>query len=192
VRIRTPRIAPLSNRQLRELDPRVIAEFHTLDLICRQPMNAFGVQAHNGPICSRWFALIRTFLHEGRLPPRDRELVILRVAARRRCPAVWGFHCLISYELGIPVEVVDRVARGPREPGWDAADAALLRAADVILDTARLPERQFADLRSRYDDAQLVELTLLIGLFAANCAFLETLQVPIEDGLPSLPDEPSA
>src|SRR5262249_25653005 len=46
---------------------------------------------------------------QGSLPPRDRELAILRVAWLARCPFEWGEHVDVGKRLGLSAEEIERI-----------------------------------------------------------------------------------
>jgi len=61
------------------------------------------------------------------------------------------------------------------EPAW----ASALRYADAMTPTASVPsDTIFADLRSHWDSAQIVEITAVIGLFNYFNRFAIALEIP--------------
>ena len=61
------------------------------------------------------------------------------------------------------------------EASWQSA----LRYADQMTPTASVPsDRTFADLRSHWDSAQIVEITAVIGLFNYFNRFANALEIP--------------
>src|ERR1700694_5378783 len=76
-----------------------------------------------------WLTLAGTLGTTGRLAPRDRELVILRVALRTECAYEWP-HVLLA--LGVGVTEAEVRALSNASAAWSDADAALLHAVDEV------------------------------------------------------------
>src|SRR5213078_3067960 len=87
----------------------------------------------------------------GKLPPRERELLILRTGWNCRSSYEWGQHVLIARQSGLSDEEIARVPHGPHAPGWPAFDAVLLRAADELHADARVSDGTWKALAEHYD-----------------------------------------
>ena len=83
----------------------------------------------------------------GKLPARDRELLILRSARRCTSSYEWGQHVRLAKQAGISAEEIDRVAAGPDASGWDPFDRTLLTAVDELHDDACLTDTSMGDAR---------------------------------------------
>ena len=55
-------------------------------------------------------------------------------------------------------------------------------AADQLTAAHDLDDETWAALRERYDDAQLIELCMLVGDYAMIAGVLKSLRVPLENG----------
>lgn len=119
-------------------------------------------------------------LLNGKLPARDRELLILRTGWNCRAEYEWAQHAVIGRSVGLSAEEVDRVAAGPEAPGWHEWDAVLLRAADELHDDWCISDATWARLASRYDVAQLIELPMLVGQYHMVAMTLNSLGVQID------------
>jgi 4-carboxymuconolactone decarboxylase len=126
-------------------------------------------------------------LLSGKIPARDRELLILRTAWNCRSEYEWGQHVLLAAAEGITDTEIERVARGPADPEWDEFEAALLGAADELHHDACIAEGTWAALAERYDERQLVELPMLVGNYHLVAFTLNSLGVEREDGVPGFP-----
>ena len=124
----------------------------------------------------------------GKIPTRDRELMILRTAWRCGAEYEWGQHCRIARQAGVTEDELTRIASGPAAPGWDPFDAALLRAVDELHDDSRLTDQTWAVLADRYDTKQLIELPMLIGQYHLVAFTMNTLQLEHEAGADRFPD----
>jgi alkylhydroperoxidase family enzyme len=126
----------------------------------------------------------------GRLPARDRELLILRTAVNCTAPYEWGQHTRIGSAAGLSDEEIRRVAEGPGAAGWGDADRSLLAAADELHATCTLGDERFGELAARYDTGQMIELAMVVGHYHLVAMALNTLGVPLDEGLEGLPGHP--
>jgi alkylhydroperoxidase family enzyme len=122
----------------------------------------------------------------GKLPARDRELLILRTGWRCGSPYEWGQHVLIARQCGITDEEIERVKAGPDAPGWSSDDAALVRAADELHDDHVIGDATWAALSGRYDERQLIEVPMVVGHYHLVAFTLNSLGVQREPGVPGL------
>lgn len=125
-------------------------------------------------------------LGRGRLSPRDRELVVLRTAWLWQAPYEWGEHVKLAHAAGITSDEVERVTAGSAAPGWDAHEAALLRAAEELCDDAMICDATWAVLAQRLDEQQLFELPVLVGQFTNVAFFQNALRLRLESHNPGL------
>jgi 4-carboxymuconolactone decarboxylase len=120
----------------------------------------------------------------GKLPGRDRELLILRTGWRCRSEYEWGQHVLIAQAEGLSDQDIARIQAGPDAPGWDPFDATLLRAADELHDDSNISDTTWGELARRYDERQLVEVPMLVGHYHLVSYTLNSLAVQREPGVP--------
>jgi 4-carboxymuconolactone decarboxylase len=189
------RIPPLPPDQR---DPRTEEVLADLRGGATGDMNLFATLAHHPRLLKRWTAFGGTLLRRGELPGRDRELLILRTAANTGAAYEWGHHVPIARRAGVSDEEMARLAapsgRGSGEVGaaldesaWSAEDAALLRAADELHTGNRISDGTWAQLASRYDEAQLIEVCMVVGQYHLVAFTLNSLGIQPEPGLEPLP-----
>lgn len=116
----------------------------------------------------------------GKLPRRDSELVILRVADNTGCAYEWGHHERLGRRAGLSAEEVARVRSGPEAPGWSPRQQLLLRAADEMHADGEIGDELWAALAAELDERLLIELCLLIGHYEMLAMTLNTLRVQPE------------
>ncbi len=150
--------------------------------------NIFRTLAHHPGVLRRFLPFGGKLLFGGRLPARDRELLILRTAWNCGSDYEWGQHARIGRLAGLTDEEIIRVAAGPGEPAWDEADAELLRAADELLADHRLGEPSWTALAARFGPEELIEIILLVGNYAMLAGFLNTAGVEREPGVEGFPE----
>src|SRR5690349_9392303 len=72
------------------------------------PLNIFTTLANHPGLLKRWLPF-GTALLQGTIPPRDRELVILRTAANCRADYEWGQHARIALLCNVTEAEIARV-----------------------------------------------------------------------------------
>ena len=149
--------------------------------------NIFPTLAQHPELFRAWLRLGGYLLTSGKLPGRDRELLILRTAVNCRSSYEWGQHVRISLAGGFEREVVDRVLEGPEAEGWTAHEAALLRAADELHGSSRISDETWATLEESYDTERLIETTMVVGHYQMLAGALNSFGVELDEGLEPLP-----
>lgn len=148
--------------------------------------NIFTTLVRAPGLFRRWLPFGGKLL-SGKLPARDRELLILRTGWNCRAEYEWAQHVRLALRLGITASEVERVALGPDADGWSPFDAALLRAADELHETSTISDATWSIVAERYDTAQLIELPMLVGHYHLVAMTLNTLGVELDDGLSGFP-----
>jgi 4-carboxymuconolactone decarboxylase len=119
-------------------------------------------------------------LHEqSTLEPRERELLILRVAWRCRAAYIWSHHEVIGRSAGLTDDDLAALV------GHDPARSALLRAADELVTDHRLSDRTWLELAGRYPAEQVIEICLLAGQYVMLAGALNSLGAQLEEGYPA-------
>ncbi|MGI8792658.1 MAG: DUF480 domain-containing protein [Acidimicrobiales bacterium] len=126
----------------------------------------------------------------GKLPARDRELLVLRTAWRCQAAYEWGHHAALGAAAGLTVEEIHRVTAGSNHGAWSDHEATLLRAADELHDDACISDATWSALANRFDERQLIEIPMLVGQYHLVSFALNSLGVQAEAGVAPLPDNP--
>lgn len=148
-----------------------------------RPLNLFATLAHNPKLLKRFNALGGFFLRHGALPARERELVILRVAARTGSRYEYAQHLVIGGRVGLSTEESERT-RGPLD-AWTGDDRTLMQFVDEMIDSDGAAVSTWDTLAERFGNDQLLELALLVGFYRMLAAFLIVVGVEVEDELQS-------
>lgn len=144
--------------------------------------NVSATLAHHPGLYKRYAPFVGKLLTAGRLPARDREILILRTARRCRCDYEWVHHERIGAEAGLDAETIGAIGEEPGTARLSAFDRTLVRVVDALLDAHTIDDEVFAALGERYDEAQLVEALMLVGNYAMLAGVLNSLRVQLEGG----------
>ena len=111
----------------------------------------------------------------GSLPRELKELIILQSSINNSCQFCTNSHIDIAKGLGISEDPVQMLtAKDDLLPSYSCA----LTYLDAIFeDSNRIPESIFDQLREHYSEAEIVELTFLIGYINMLNWFNNALQV---------------
>jgi 4-carboxymuconolactone decarboxylase len=130
----------------------------------RSSSNFFRTLVRHPRIFKRWIPYGHVLLN-GSLPARDRELLVLRAAHRAESVYECLHHEPIAASTGLTDEEIARVRLGPDEKGWSDLDGTVLRAADELIDNHTLSDSTWRLLSERYDEQQMIEVPMVVGLY---------------------------
>lgn len=99
------------------------------------------------------------------LSVRQRELLILRVAAVRRADYEWAQHVVLARDAGLDDDEIARIAEGPDAPGWSPLERAMLRAVDELVAEAVITEPTWQALAGELSERQLMDLVFTVGAY---------------------------
>ena len=146
-------------------------------------LNAMGVMAHHPAVTLAFNHLISHALYYTTITPRQRELLVLRVAHRRDSTYEWAQHVYQGTKSGLTADEVARVRRGPEAEGWSTTDRALLSAADELVADAKIGDATYKALSGELDTQQMMDVVFTIGAYEAFAMFLRTFEVDVDDDL---------
>ena len=181
----TPRIPPTTAEDRDERTEELLAT------MMRRPdgtdLNIFATLAHHPKLLKRWAQFGGTLLFGGTLPPRDRELLILRTAWLCDAEYEWGQHVGIGLSMGLTEEEIERVHRDGPAGEWPDTDRALLSAVDELHEKFRIDDPTWETLAAVYDYQQLIEICMVVGQYHMVAFTLNSLGIEPEPGLPEFP-----
>lgn len=175
----TPRLAPVGpadqDDQTRELLSAAAAPGVPAS-------NIFGTLVRHPGLFRKWMPFGGKLL-AGKLPAREREILILRTGWRCQSAYEWGQHVLIGKGVGLTDDEIARL-KADGTDGWAAFDAMLVRAADELHDDGCISDEVWSALSARYDERQLIEVPMVVGQYHLVSFTLNSLGVQREAGVP--------
>jgi AhpD family alkylhydroperoxidase len=124
-----------------------------------------------------WLHFAGRLMPGGRLPRRETELVVLRVATIRDCAYEFDHHLRLGRRAGVTSDDVDRVRAGSAAEGWRDHERLLMRVTEELLATRDLTDATWAELRAAYDERTVIEILLLVGHYDMLATTLTTLRL---------------
>lgn len=116
----------------------------------------------------------------GKLPRKDAELVILRVAHLRDCEYELQQHRRLARTRGVDPETQARIFEGPDAEGLTDRQRVLITATDEFVVTRSMSSETWAALSAILSRTQLIEFCMLAGQYDALAATMATLRIPLD------------
>jgi alkylhydroperoxidase family enzyme len=135
--------------------------------------------AHSPAAFRRFYELL-VVLWYGSVTPRLREVAILGVVAASDAPYPLGWHVIDAAEAGLSDDEVWALVRGDLD-ALPPRDTATARYARALAADARVDDATFAAVAESLDERQVVELTLLVGMYRLVAPAANALEVELED-----------
>jgi AhpD family alkylhydroperoxidase len=186
------RITPLSTKELPEDAAAVLrhvypeAAANRLLTEAGALPNVLGTLLRHPRLAGPFLAYNNVLLTQPALPPRLRELIVLRVSWLTRSRYEWAQHVRLSTRLGITSEQITAVSSGPESTAWTELESLALRATDQLVDGYRIDDETWAALADHLDTQQLVELVFVIGTYTGLAMAFNSFGLQLEPELQEL------
>lgn len=152
------------------------------------PLNIFRTLARAEPIAAAFHALGGHLLQSGSLPPREREIVILRTGWRSASEYEFGQHTRLGQQAGLTEQEIARLADADADAGsWSNDDALLVALVDELCDDNVVSDATWTGARARWSEAHMLELLVLVGFYRLVSGLLTSVGVALEPGTPGWP-----
>ena len=182
--LKTPRIAPLTDSELTD-EQREALKPATYP--GTPPLNIFRTFARNPTALTAFLSWGTYILRNNSLPPREREIVILRTGFNCRSGYEWTQHVRISLRGGMSQTEVDNIKAGA-DADWSPADAALIRACDDLSARQFISDANWAALRAHFSEQQCMDVVFTCGQYTQVSMMLNTFGVQLDEGQTLDPD----
>ena len=142
-----------------------------------QPPAVFLTLGRNRGLFWGWLHFAGRMMPGGKLPRRETELVILRVATLARSDYELTQHRRVGRRAGLTEEEIARVTDGPEATGWSDRERLLLTVVDELHRSRDLSDRTWAALSKELDERTRIELLMLVGHYEMLATTLHVLRV---------------
>jgi alkylhydroperoxidase family enzyme len=185
MRLTKPRIAPVSDDQFTPDQSEVLASV----IKSGRVLNIFRTLI-NAPKAARGFFPWANYVLSRRndLPPREREIVILRIGFLCKSGYEWTQHTRIALNAGLTEAEIARIKKGASAPGWTAAEAALLQASDELHKEQFISDATWTALRNNFSEKQCMDVVFTAGQYTQVSMILNTFGVQLDKGQTLDPD----
>jgi alkylhydroperoxidase family enzyme len=166
----TPRIPPLAPEQFTEEQKALVGGWSHL---------VFSRVIVRHPEMYRIFLpFIEQVIARTKLPPRDRQIVVLRTLGASGDSYELAHHVTISRNAGMSEAEIAAATSGEGLAGFDRT---LADAAEQLLREQTVQDETWAALAGRYDEVQMMDLVFLAGCYATMAMLTKSFAMPLED-----------
>jgi alkylhydroperoxidase family enzyme len=144
-------------------------------------LNIFRMMAHAETNFRPLLRLGTSILTEQQLPPKLRELAILRVARLSGAEYEWVQHVAIASATGATDAQVAALERGDVEAAcFDPVERLVLRFTTEVVERVGASEATVAEMQRHFSSREIVELILAIGFYMTVARLMETTRIDID------------
>lgn len=189
MRLSQPRIRPLAPEDWTPEQAEVLAPLGDGGVIPAGPvLNIFRTMAH-APKALKAFLTWGNYVlsKKNDLPPREREIVILRTGFLCRSGYEWTQHAEIGRRCGLTDDEIQRLKAGA-SAGWNPADAALIQATDELHHDQFVSTPTWKALLAYFSEKQAMDLVFTAGQYTQVSMLLNTFGVQLDAGQTLDPD----
>ncbi|MHA7820796.1 MAG: carboxymuconolactone decarboxylase family protein [Erythrobacter sp.] len=190
MRLKRPRIEPVDMDRLDATQLEVLAPFANPENMVGggKVLNIFRTLVHAPKALTAFLGWGNYILsRRNALPPREREMVILRTGWNCRSGYEFSQHTRIGRDCGLDEADIARIKQGPEAQGWNDLEAAMLRAADELHTDQFVTAETWQALESLGDKGRM-DLVFTVGQYTQVSMMLNTFGIQLEDGDAPDPD----
>ncbi len=165
-------------------DPATLSEPTQRALAAVPPLNVFRLLAVADAAFPAFLRFTGGLWNDAELSPRRRELVILHVARLTDAEYEWHQHVAVGQLCGISEAEIDAIGAGrvDAEP-FGADDRVLFALTEVVVRRERAGDELLAAARRALTDRELVEVHLVIAMYAGLAAMMTNLDLDLDEQL---------
>ncbi len=140
-------------------------------------LDLYKVLLNSPPVAEGWLKLLTAIRQQCKLPGRDRELAILRIAVLNDAPYEFDQHVPFALKEGTTEAQIAALRVAVIGDAFNVRERAVLAYTDAMTRDIRVKDAVFDALRPYFDEREIVELTATIAAYNLVSRFLEALQV---------------
>jgi 4-carboxymuconolactone decarboxylase len=116
------------------------------------------------------------------LPGNIRELAIITVGRHWKAEFEWFAHAPIAIREGVSEDIVEGIKAGETPEFADPDEAAVHGFVRALLETGRTDDETYADMKARFGEDGIVELTGIVGHYTGVAMTLNTFEIVPPEG----------
>lgn len=176
MRLSAPRIPPLKDEEFTAEQAALLKPYDGENGI----LNIYRTLARNPQAAQGFLGWGRYVLRQSPFDARLRELIILRVGWLCRSGYEWTQHSRLALRSGMTQEEIERIKRGPSDPGWGPVEALLLTATDELHFDKFISDSTWRALASRFSEPQLMDVVYIVAHYTQVSMILNTFGIQVE------------
>lgn len=150
----------------------------------REKGSIFNVMATMGryrKLRLKWVLMASHVTYNTSLPPRDKEILILRIAWLCGSEYEWNHHVLVGKRASLSKEEINKIKIGSEAQGWNNFDKLLLSSVDELYTNTILSDTTWNALSERYEEKQLMDLIFVVGAYNMLAMFMNSIGFKTEE-----------
>jgi len=161
--------------------PEVKEIFQKIENNGARILNLYKVAAHSPKVFLNLIRLGNSVIRRTELPPRLREMVILRVATLTGSEYEWAQHAPLALQVGVTQKQIDAIPDWRNSPEFNNKERAILQYTDEVAKEVNATDQTFNMLKGFFNEQIIVELTITIGYYGMLARLLVPLQVEMDE-----------
>ncbi len=145
--------------------------------------NVFATFCQHTLLAKYWLPFATYVLRDNTVPPREREILILRIGWLCQSEYEWAQHVRIGKRAGLTDDEIRGISEGPSSSRLSAPDRLLVRATDELHQDACLSDATWQALSDTYNQNQLVDLVFTVVQYNLVSMALNSFGVQLDDDL---------
>lgn len=143
--------------------------------------NQARVLAHSPEAFKHLYGLVSDLRSNSGLSERLIEIAVVTTSKLNECPYCVAHHGTALQNTGLPTASVDSILE-PEVPGFNETEHIVRDYAQLLVKRPwGIRDSIFEDLKRHFDERQIVELTVRVGLCALFNTFNQALEIPVEE-----------
>ncbi len=183
MKLSKPRIQPLQKEELTTEQLELLNQFSPR----ASDTNVFRTLIRHPKSFQRKLPFDIYIQRESTLPPRDKELLILRIGWLCQAEYEWAAHAKSGKRAGLTDQEILRITKGPDAEGWSSFDATLLQAVDELHKDAFISDSTWTALSKQYSEQQIMDLIFTVGQYNMISMLLNSFGVQLPTGTTGFP-----
>ncbi len=179
MRLRAPRITPLSDNDMSDEQKEVLAHHYKRGRV----LNIFRTLVRS-PKGYKRFSLWGGYIlgPNSDLDPREREILILRAGFNCKSGYEWAQHKAIGLDSGLTEVEIEAIKVGAEDPSWKKSDALLITAADELTEDKFISNDTWAALQEFFTQKQMMDAVMTVGQYTQVSMMLNSFGIQLEEG----------
>jgi 4-carboxymuconolactone decarboxylase len=141
-----------------------------------------GIRLYSEASLEHAQGLNRYLRFETRFSARTREIAILVTARAMDCQFEWTAHEPEALKHGVEAAVIDVIKHRKPTAGLAESDAAVIALGREIFTDHKVSPETFARAKALFDPHDLVDLVMLMGMYASTAAMLIAFDMQLRPG----------
>lgn len=148
--------------------------------------------AHHPPVADLFSQLNIHILSTNTLPPRLRQIAIMRLAWVTRASFMWSSHLNTTVMAGVEPDFYQQVKVGADDPFFDEMERHVIIATEDLINDQRINDESWNVLMRDWTKQQMLDFLFTIGVYYTVAILMRTLGVQRHEELLELAEEHGA